>query len=195
VRKAINVSVASGVVETKKRAEVYEGPADDTDLIGWAKKDARFKVVGTVGSWTKVELESKRPGFILTSKVARTDKSAGGAGGVEPAWQVTPPSIAIKSPTYATGAAAYSLQGTVSDETHVEDVYVFVSNPGAKIDGRKIFYKSNRGGSTANKLDFTADVPLWPGSNQITVIARENADVRALSTMYVYREEEKTAAK
>jgi len=195
VRKAAALSVASGHVEAKKRTEVYQGPGDDTDLIGWAKKDARFKVLGTVGAWTKVELESKRPGFVMTTRVSRTDKSAAGASGLEPYWKVTPPTIAIKSPTYATNAPTYSLQGTIKDETHVEDVYVFVSNPGAKIDGRKIFYKSNRGGSTSSKLDFTADVPLWPGSNQITVIARENANVRALSTMYVYREEEKTAAK
>src|SRR5262249_46213830 len=85
------------------------------------------------------------------------------------------------------------LTGTVSDDTHVEDVYVFVSNPGAKIDGRKVFYKSNRGGAKDSKLDFKTDVPLWPGSNQITVIARENADVRSIHTFFVYRSGQATA--
>ena len=70
---------------------------------------------------------------------------------------------------------------------------MFVSNPGAKIDGRKIYYKSNRGGAKDTKLDFKTDVPLWPGSNQITVVARENADVRSLHTFFVFRDGPVTA--
>ena len=59
--------------------------------------------------------------------------------------------IAINAPTYATGAATYALSGTVTDETHVEDVYVFVSNPSAKIDGRNVAVTGD---------DFTVPVPV-----------------------------------
>ena len=192
VRKPATVTSASGTVEVKKRTEIFEGPSDDTNLIGFAKKDARFKLLGTVGGWTKIELEGKRPGFVPTSRVGKT--SAATAATFEPFWQVTPPTIALASPTYATTAPTYKLSGVVSDETHVEDVYVYVSNPRAKIDGRKIFYKSNRGGATEAKLDFAADVPLWPGSNQITVVAREKAEVRAMTTLYVFRQDESATA-
>ncbi len=192
VRKAVAVSAGSGTVALKKKADVYEGAADDTHLLGWARKDGKFKVLGTAGTWTKIELEPGRPGFVATARVGKSTGSA--AGKLDPFWQVTPPTISLASPTYATTEATYALKGTVSDETHVEDVYVFVSNPRAKIDGRKVFYKSNRGGSVEDTLDFIADVPLWPGSNQITVVAREKSEVRSLTTLYVYREEAKTAA-
>jgi carboxyl-terminal processing protease len=195
VRKAQTLSAVTGTVEIRKATEVHEGPGDDTNLIGSAKKGSKFKVLGTVGAWTKIELEAGRPGFVPASRIGKIQKDTKPTGTIDPFWQVTPPTIEIKAPSYATSAATYSLDGKVVDETHVEDVYVYVSNPSAKIDGRKIFYKSNRGGSAEAQLDFTADVPLWPGSNQITIVAREKTEVRALTTLYVYREDEKTAQK
>jgi carboxyl-terminal processing protease len=192
VEKTLTLNASSGNIEVKKKAEVYDRPGENSGLLGWVKKDARLKVLGTVGTWTKVELEPGRPGFVMTTKVAKTSKGA--SGSLDPYWQVTPPTIALQSPIYSTAATSYKLEGTVDDETHVEDVYVFVSNPAAKIDGRKVFYKSNRGGKKVDQLGFAADIPLWAGSNQITVIARERNDVRAITTLYVYREEAKTAA-
>ena len=63
----------------------------------------------------------------------------------------------------------------------------------AKIDSRKVFYRSNRGAKDIKQLAFSADLPLWPGSNMVTVIARTNTEVRSVKTMYVYREPPRTA--
>ena len=63
----------------------------------------------------------------------------------------------------------------------------------AKIDTRKVLYMSNRGGKDPKSLALHGDVPLWPGSNVITVVARENADVKSISTMVVYRDAPATA--
>jgi carboxyl-terminal processing protease len=81
----------------------------------------------------------------------------------------------------------------VTDDTHVEDVYIFVANQGAKIDNRKVFYRSNRGGKDAKLLDFATDLPLWPGSNMVTVVARANSEVRSMKTLYIYRDPPRTA--
>ena len=110
-----------------------------------------------------------------------------------PYWNSTPPTIALNAKTLETNAEQYRLQGTVSDETHVEDVYIFVANQGAKIDNRKVFYRSNRGGKDPKTIDFAADLPLWPGSNMVTVIARENSEVRSVKTLYLYRDPPRTA--
>jgi carboxyl-terminal processing protease len=194
VEKALTLNASSGTVSIEKKSEVYDRPGTDSDLLGWVKKDSKFKVLGTVGTWTKIELEAGRPGFVMTTKVGKAGKSAAN-GSLDPFWQVTPPEISLTAPKYSTAASTYTLSGVVNDETHVEDVYVFVSNQGAKIDGRKVYYLSNRGGKKSDKLSFSAEVPLWEGSNQITIIARERNDVRAVQTLYVYREAEKTAAK
>jgi carboxyl-terminal processing protease len=110
-----------------------------------------------------------------------------------PYWSSTPPSIALHTKSLQTSGDIYKLQGAISDEQHVEDVYIFVENRNAKIEQRKVFYRSNRGGKDAKSMDFAADLPLWPGSNMITVVARENAEVRSVKTVFVYREPSRTA--
>jgi len=186
------VTAASGVVSPHgANTEIHEGASAKSGVVAWAGKGARLKVVGKVGGWYKVDLGG-RPGFVQAADVARSGGAAGSRGVTE-RWQVTPPSISLANASLEVQGDSYALRGTVTDDTHVEDVYVFVSNNGAKIDGRKIFYKSNRGGSNSNRLDFKTEVPLWPGSNQITVIARENTDVRSVHTFIVFREGQATA--
>ena len=62
-----------------------------------------------------------------------------------------------------------------------------------KIESRKVFYRSNRGGKDSKMLDFSTDLPLWPGSNMVTVVARENSDVRSMKTMFIFRDPPRTA--
>jgi hypothetical protein len=42
-------------------------------------------------------------------------------------------------------------------------------------------------------MAFSSDLPLWPGSNMITVVARANAEVKSVKTMFVYRDPPRTA--
>jgi carboxyl-terminal processing protease len=121
--------------------------------------------------------------------------SAGGSGRGQftQMWNSTPPMIALNLKGLETTAETYKLQGTVSAEQHVEDVYIFVSNQSAKIESRKVFYRSNRNGKDGKQLDFLAELPLWPGSNMVTVVARSSSEVRSVKTMFVYRESPRTA--
>ena len=62
-----------------------------------------------------------------------------------------------------------------------------------KIEGRKVFYRSNRGAKDGKSMAFASDLPLWPGSNMITVVARANTEVKSVKTMFVYRDPPRTA--
>jgi zinc protease len=42
-------------------------------------------------------------------------------------------------------------------------------------------------------MQFGADLPLWPGTNMVTVVARANAQVRSVKTMFIYRDPPRTA--
>ena len=117
----------------------------------------------------------------------------GGQGTYTPTWNTTPPMIALASKALETAQDSYHLTATITAEHHVEDAYVFVSNQGAKIESRKVFYRSNRGGKNGRQLELAADLPLWPGSNMVTVVARSSADVRSIKTIYVYRDAPRTA--
>lgn len=68
-----------------------------------------------------------------------------------------------------------------------------MSNRKAKIDSRKVFYRSNRNGANGRQLSFAAELPLWPGTNMVTVFARTNAQVKSVKTMFVYRDPPRTA--
>jgi carboxyl-terminal processing protease len=195
LKSAAALTAAGGVIEVKKDAtEIRAGASTDTPVVARAGKGARFKVLAKLGPWTKIERDGGLPGFVASTAV---DRSAGKPGNAPATilYQVTPPTIALSTASYRSSADSYQLEGKVSDDTHVEDVYVFVSNQNAKIETRKVFYRSNRGAKVGAALDFAATVPLWEGSNVVTVVARESADVRTLQTLVIYKDPGSVARK
>ena len=175
-----------------ENSPIFEGAGSNSATIAWAKRGTVFRVTGKLGPWLRVELESRRPGFLRRSDAKRTRKRPTKTT-LRPNWQVSPPLLALQIPSYETSTSRYRLTGKATDETHVEDVYIYVSNRKAKINNRKVFYKSNRRVSNHSSLHFNADIPLWPGSNRITVVARENDAVRSAKTLYLYRSDSKAA--
>jgi carboxyl-terminal processing protease len=181
---------ARGDVSVKAPTIIHAGAADDTSIVGTAPKGAGFAAIATFGPWTKVKLDATKVGFLPTSSLT----PSGGANGTYVAfWSSTPPLINIATKSLETHSDTFHLQGAATDETHVEDVYIFVSNDNAKIAPRKVFYRSNRGGKDGKTLDFAADLPLWPGSNMIVIEARENTVVRSEKRLFVYRDPPRTA--
>jgi carboxyl-terminal processing protease len=179
-------------VSVKAPIAIHAGADEDTSLVGTARSGASYTAIGTYGAWTKVRLNltGTKVGFLPSAAVT----TAGiGGGAYTPAWNSTPPLIALEPKSLETGGDTFSLAGSVTDESHLEDVYVFVANSSAKVEAKKVFYRSNRGGKDGKSLQFAADIPLWPGSNAVTVIARESSEVRSLKTVYVYRDPPRTA--
>jgi carboxyl-terminal processing protease len=183
---------ARGEVTTKQAIAIRAGAADDSSLVGGAAKGVSYTVLGIYNQWAKVKLNQggSKVGFIPQSALVQ---GGSGSSSFTPYWNSTPPSIALATKNLDTNANSFKLMGSVSDESHVEDVYIFVANHGAKIDNRKVFYRSNRGGKDKKLLDFAADLPLWPGSNMVTIVARENSEVRSVKTLYLYRDPPRTA--
>lgn len=182
---------ASGSVKVSaKSAAIYEGASASSARVATARKGATFAITGKQGSWYRILLDGDRPGFIARANTRKSRAKASPAKAlVDRAWQVTPPTIALKIPGYVTDREFYRLSGTATDDTHVEDVYIFVTNYSDKVENRKVFYKSNRKGKRTDALDFTTEIPLWPGTNRVMVVARENDEVRTTHTMYLLRED------
>ena len=112
--------------------------------MGSADKGAAFKLTGTAGDFWRVELDG-RPGFIAKTRGAEERRRGAGEGGAgTPAWQVSPPRLEVKAGAPLVDAPTIHLSATAKDEHKVADMFVFVSNRAAKIDRRKVFYRSNR---------------------------------------------------
>jgi carboxyl-terminal processing protease len=182
----------TGDVTARASAAIRSGASDDASMVGLAAKGAAYPVVATYGAWTKVKLNAAgtKVGFLPSAAV-----TSGGSGQTQftQVWNSTPPMIALNLKGLETNASTYRLSGNVAGEQRVEDVYIFVSNRSAKIESRKVFYRSNRGGKDSKLLEFTTDLPLWPGSNMVTIVGRASAEVRSVKTMFVYRDPPRTA--
>jgi carboxyl-terminal processing protease len=92
-----------------------------------------------------------------------------------------PPTVEVQSVPLATREEKTLIKGLTSDTDRLLDAYVFVGN-------RKIFYRSNRNGQDPKHMPFEATVPLRPGVNVITVVARENPDTIGRKTLIVRRD-------
>jgi len=173
-------------------ATIRAGASPESAIVGSAARGASYATVGTYGAFTKVKLT---PGGTKVGFIPSDALSAGGpgSGSYQPVWNSTPPVIALSLKGLETTTDTYKLTGSVTDEQKVEDVYIFVSNQQSKIESRKVFYHSNRGAKDLKTMAFASDLPLWPGSNMVTVVARSSAEVRSVKTMFVYRDTPRTA--
>ena len=177
---------------TSKNALLYEGTSTESATVGLAKRGSSFKVTGKKGEWLRVQLGKKRPAFLHQSAIRRGKQRAAN-NRFTPIWQVTPPKLNLSVAKMETDSKLYRLEGSVTDDTRVEDVYIFVSNRDAEVENRKVFYRSNRAGKDKSKMSFSTDIPLWPGSNLVTVVARENDEVRSSKTLYLFQKGQKVA--
>lgn len=186
-------------VTVKAPAPIRAGASETASVVAGATRGVTYPAIGVFGAWTKIQVAENGVGFVPSAALAAGGGPPSGLpsgrekSSFTPVWHTTPPRIHVATSHLETNADVFTLRGRVSDETHVEDVYIIVANPSAKIEARKVFYRSNRGAKNDRELDFTTGVPLWSGSNMLTIVARENADVRSVKTLYVYRTLPQTA--
>ncbi len=181
---------ANGAVTvTAERAEVRSGAATGSPVIGYAPRGAQFKVTAKYSDFYRIEIEPGRPAFLALASAGETAPArvVNKTTMFAPSMQVAPPRLAIENAPLAIDTAAMRLQASAVDEKQVADAFVFVTNRAAKIDHRKVFYRSNRKGSTPKQMRFDAQIPLWPGLNQVTVVVRQSNQVQSAQTLLVQR--------
>ncbi len=197
VVEALPLVAAQGVVSvTGNNVVVRAAATKDALVVGTAKHGAIFKQTGSVGGFYRVDVDNGRPGFIAESDAQPTPAASpklGRDGGFLASWQVAPPKLELVAAAELVQSPTLQLRGKAEDPRKIADIFVVVSNPTAKIDSRKVFYQSNKNGSDPLALSFAATVPLWPGANYVTVVARENGEVQAQQTLVVTRQGEELA--
>lgn len=196
---------ASGAVRVEREGVALRaGAATDAAVVGHAARQAEFRVTGKAGSFYRIEAEPGRPAFVAAGDVASLGKvakasvdRAGQAGeaarGFSPMFQVSPPNLQIENAPLTVSGPTFRLKGSATDDHQVIDGFVVVSNRTAKIEQRKVYYRSNRNGSTPRSLAFDTDIPLWPGANTVTVVARQSDQVQSAQVLIINREAPVTA--
>src|SRR5690606_5867862 len=98
---------------------------------------------------------------------------------------VLPPTIDVAPAALATSAEHVVVEGVVSHPVGVHDVVVLVRPAGASVVERKVEYAAAPVGATS--FSFRAEVPLEPGGNRITIVARDRAKVQGRAERWVFR--------
>jgi carboxyl-terminal processing protease len=129
----------------------------------------------------KLALGDGRFGFARASDLEHTASAPPAQVGLEDAMAHAPPALEIPQPQLATRDPHTLVHGTASDGVRLLDTYIFVGS-------RKVFYRSNRDGPDTKRMAFDADLPLRPGVNVVTLVARENPETQTRRTFVVRRD-------
>jgi carboxyl-terminal processing protease len=173
---------------TAEKAEVRAGATPTAPVIGYVPRGSSFKVTGKYADFYRIEIEPGRPAFLaMASAGAPSNAHTPVHQSFAPAMQVAPPHLAIESAPLAVDTPTMKLAASSTDDLQIADAFVFVSNRGAKIDHRKVFYRSNRKSASKKAMRIDAEIPLWPGANQVTVVVRQSNQVQSQQTLYVQR--------
>ena len=176
-----SIASASGAMKAKGNgATLLESPDPTARAFGRLAAGTGVTVLGTAGDVSKVGLGDGRFGFVKTAEL----EAGGGASGVvafEDTMRRMPPSVEVQPIALATKDDKITIKGTATDNDRLLDGYVFVGN-------KKIFYRSNRNGADPKKMVLDPTVPLRPGVNVITLVARENVDTIGRKVLIVRRD-------
>jgi carboxyl-terminal processing protease len=181
ITEPVTVSAASGVQHARSAgATLLNEPDSAGRAFARLPAGTAAPVLGTANGYVKLGLGDGRFGFARAQELEQ--------GGVAPspvpfedAMAHAPPALEIPEPQLATRDTHAHVHGVASDDARLLDAYIFVGS-------RKVFYRSNRDGSDPKSMAFDADLPLRPGVNFVTVVARENPDTTTRRTFVVRRD-------
>jgi len=182
--------LAGWIVIRKDRAVVTSGADGRSALIGHARRGMAFRLVGRAGGRYRILRAGDLPGFVSVADAERvtTQPRVRVDRPIERRFQLTPPILRLNRYPLSTAAGQLIISGVAHDDRQVKDIFVQVSNPKAKRVRQKIYYQSNRGGINPRALAFSARVPLSPGLNYVSVVARESTFVRTQKVLVVLQE-------
>jgi carboxyl-terminal processing protease len=172
---------SSGVVALGDNTLIYERPAADSRVVSHVQGGTlELPAQATLANFIRVDLGDGRPGWVQQSAVG--PRGAGTKGKLSDVLAHMPPKLEVSYGNALTTQQDWlKLHGNAVDDTRVRDVYVFVGS-------RKVFYQSNRGATEPTKQKFEASLPLRPGINFVTVVARESNDVASHKSFIVRRD-------
>jgi len=170
---------------------VYNGADGSAPIIGELATGAVIEVSGVAGEWLALDGE-RGEGRRLW--VPQDLVELGGEGSLTRLARehrmVDPPVIELGEIPGVVAGKTVEITGVARHHVRVRDVVVTVRASGPAQPERKVFYLANRAleGDEAKRFEFSAAVPLSPGSNRVTVLVRDHDKVERRADLWVYRE-------
>lgn len=185
---------ASGWVRTGDSAvPVHAGAHEDSLSMGALKAGAQVALRRKAGDWALVGLsgagDQEVRGWIQDAKLEHPEGGKATLSAFDPSPRRAPPALELAMGTLEEGAlstpdATFPLSGIVryaSSERGRRYVYVFRGDD-------KVFFQAGAPGAAARQLAFETDIPLEPGRNVLSVIARQGERDVTRRSVVIYRD-------
>jgi carboxyl-terminal processing protease len=175
------MTLASSTMKARSGgATLIESPEPGARTFGRLGAGTAVSVTAVSGDLSKVNLGDGRFGFVKSAEL-----ESGGSPAPVVAFEETmrrfPPAVEVQPVALSTKDDKIQIKGSATDADKILDGYVFVGN-------KKVFYRSNRNAQDPNTMAFDASVPLRPGVNVVTLVARENVDTVGRRTLIIRRD-------
>lgn len=181
-KRGVALLPSEGAVEITRVTPLRDQPVAGAMVVGRVPEGKVLQQVGTYGDFLKVLLDDSRFAFLDKAAARPTQAKVSATPRFETELSRSPPVLEVTPATLATRDGKVRVEGRASDQDGgVLDAFIFVGS-------RKVFYKSNNGGSEKSGMEFALDAELSPGVNVITVVARESEDTATRHTMIVRRD-------
>ena len=182
IQEPLAVVAGQGVQRAKTGgADLRNAPDAGGRVFARLPSGASAASLGTTNGYVKLSLGEGRFAFAPASSLESSSGPVASPLALDDAMGHAPPAVEIPQPQLATRDARTVVHGTATDDAQLLDAYIFVG-------ARKVFYRSNRNGTDAKHMAFEADLPLRPGVNVVSVVARENPDTTGHRTFIVRRD-------
>lgn len=180
------VAQTGHVVASSGPLAIYAGAAVETPQLARAAEQALLEVVGGIPGWFHVTWGTgDERGWVSGDDVTYAEEVQATAGEVTELVHFQAPVIQLSEDVLQTASDTFTLEGSISDDRAVRDFYVAVLN----------FPSPERPHSTKYAYQYLGvpsatiqeEIPLRPGMNRITVVARDDDKITSSQVVFVYR--------
>lgn len=178
------VAQTGHVVASSGPLSIYAGASADTPQLARAAEQALLEVVGGIEGWFHITWGDER-GWVDANTVTYSEDVQATAGEVTELVHFQAPVIQLDQEVLHTAAETYTLTGSISDDRSVRDFYVAVLNFPApdRLHSTKYAYQY----LGVPSATIQEDIPLRPGMNRVTVVARDDHKITSSQVVFVYR--------
>lgn len=180
ISDAVAPTAANGQWIAGASAMGYETSGANARPVARLPAGLRLPIAASVGDWLRVDAGQSHPIWV------RRQESGTGAAprDARVTWVLhnEPPVIETSlGDALAVRNGTLHVTGNIRDESRVLDFFIFVGP-------RKLVYRSNRNAQDPRSIAIDAEVALRPGSNVVTLVAREDEDTIARRSFVIRRD-------
>ncbi|MCB9507410.1 MAG: PDZ domain-containing protein [Myxococcales bacterium] len=179
-------STRSGRATFGSATQLRGGASEQAVVVGEAPAGASLPVTAACGDFVRVDWDGGH-GWVDTGAVELGDPLALPPSAVEPVWTVRPPRIELAPSAVRTSDPSFQLFGSVSDDGTVRDFYVVVTSLVSEYRTQRLKFDYRYLGAQSGAID--ERIPLRAGTNEITIVARDDEGTETRASLYVYRDE------